>query len=262
MARRTADQPEQQAPPVQRLRVHYAKRGSARFTSHRDFARAFERALNRARIPMSYSSGFHPHPRISYASASATGAASEAEYLEIGLSARCDPARVADGLGESLPTGMVVLRVAETDRTAFTELLTASAWLIEPGPETDLGPAVEDLMTSASHLVTRMTKSGPREFDVRSAVIGMDVHEGAVRLMLRHLTPLVRPDDILTALARSAAGLDPADCRCTRLAQGRPVDPDDGVFTDLLDPFDGEPRRVWRDASTAFGNDCGIIGHR
>ena len=79
------EQPEQQAPPVQRLRLRYAKRGRLRFTSHRDFCRAFERALFRARVPMAYSSGFNPHPRISYAGASPTGAASEAEYLEIGL---------------------------------------------------------------------------------------------------------------------------------------------------------------------------------
>ena len=83
-----ANQPEQQAPPVQRMRVRYAKRGRLRFTSHRDFSRAFERALVRARIPMAYSSGFNPHPRISYAGASPTGAASEAEYLEIGLAER------------------------------------------------------------------------------------------------------------------------------------------------------------------------------
>ena len=88
-------QPEQQAPPVQRLRIRYAKRGRLRFTSHRDFSRAFERAVFRARIPMAYSSGFNPHPRISYAGASPTGAASEAEYLEIGLAEVVDPLTIS-----------------------------------------------------------------------------------------------------------------------------------------------------------------------
>ena len=69
------NQPEQQAPPVQRLRIRYAKRGRLRFTSHRDFSRAFERAVFRARVPMAYSSGFNPHPRISYAGAAPTGSA-------------------------------------------------------------------------------------------------------------------------------------------------------------------------------------------
>ena len=94
-SRPVREQPEQQPPPVQRLRVRYAKRGRLRFTSHRDFSRAFERAVFRARIPMAYSSGFNPHPRISYAGAAPTGSASEAEYLEIALAEVVDPARVA-----------------------------------------------------------------------------------------------------------------------------------------------------------------------
>jgi radical SAM-linked protein len=67
------------------LRLRYAKRGRLRFASHRDFQRAFERALRRAGVPMAYSAGFSPHPKISYANAAPTGTASEAEYLEIGL---------------------------------------------------------------------------------------------------------------------------------------------------------------------------------
>src|SRR6266498_3061345 len=79
--------PEGPPPPpaVQRLRLRYAKRGRLRFTSHRDFQRAFERALRRAAVPMAYSAGFTPHPKVSYAGASPTGVASEAEYLEIAL---------------------------------------------------------------------------------------------------------------------------------------------------------------------------------
>ena len=107
------EQPEQQAPPVQRLRIRYAKRGRLRFTSHRDFSRAFERAVFRARVPMAYSSGFNPHPRISYAGAAPTGSASEAEYLEIALAEVVDPADVHAQLAEALPDGLDVLEVVE-----------------------------------------------------------------------------------------------------------------------------------------------------
>ena len=55
--------------------MRYAKRGRARFASHRDIGRALERALRRAGVPMAFTSGFLPHPRISYAGASPTGAA-------------------------------------------------------------------------------------------------------------------------------------------------------------------------------------------
>src|SRR5271169_6220069 len=72
-------------PAVQRLIVRYAKRGRMRFASHRDIARAVERGVRRAGLPVAHSAGFTPHPKISYAGAAPTGAASEAEYLEIGL---------------------------------------------------------------------------------------------------------------------------------------------------------------------------------
>ena len=94
-----------------RLRIRYAKRGRLRFTSHRDFSRAFERAVFRARVPMAYSSGFNPHPRISYAGAAPTGSASEAEFLEIALAEVVDPAAVHAQLAEALPDGLDVMEV-------------------------------------------------------------------------------------------------------------------------------------------------------
>lgn len=246
MSKRAQKQPEQQAPPKQRLRMRYAKRGTARFTSHRDFARAFERALNRAHIPMAYSSGFSPHPRISYANASATGAASEAEYLEVALAEICDPDKVLTVLGTEMPPGMEVLEVVETDRTPFTELLTASAWLIAPAGEVaELAEAVEAVMTAETVEVERMTKSGMRTFDVRAALIGLDVSDGKLRLMLRHVTPLVRPDDVLRALAEKCPALDVDAARATRLAQGACDEDASGVSTVLADPFSRAAVTVW-----------------
>ena len=85
--------PEGPPPPpaVQKLRVRYAKRGRLRFSSTRDFQRALERALRRAAVPMAFSAGFHPHPKISYANAAPTGTASEAEYFEISVTERSTP---------------------------------------------------------------------------------------------------------------------------------------------------------------------------
>ena len=130
-----SEQPEQQAPPVQRLRVRYAKRGRLRFTSHRDFSRAFERAVFRARVPMAYSSGFNPHPRISYAGAAPTGSASEAEYLELGARrGRSTPPTIHAALDEALPDGLDVVEVVESPGGGLADLLEASRWRLEvPG---------------------------------------------------------------------------------------------------------------------------------
>ena len=107
--------PEGPPPPpaVQKLRIRYAKRGRLRFSSTRDFQRALERALRRADVPMAFSAGFHPHPKISYANAAPTGTASEAEYVEISVTHRVDPDSLREALDEALPVGLDVLQVVE-----------------------------------------------------------------------------------------------------------------------------------------------------
>ena len=236
------DQPEQQAPPVQRLRVRYAKRGRLRFTSHRDFSRAFERAIVRARVPMAYSSGFNPHPRISYAGASPTGAASEAEYLEIGLAREVDPAEVLTALDEALPTGLDVLEVVESRGGSLADLLEASVWRITvPDLAPDHGErAVTAFLEAGEVLVERMTKKGLRTFDSRAAVVTMSSARSGTRdscaileVVLRHGTPAVRPDDVLAGL-RSLSGLEAGSAPLhERLAQG-PLDAEHGTVGDPL----------------------------
>ncbi len=121
--------------------MRYAKRGRLRFTSHRDFGRAFERALRRAGLPMAYSSGFNPHPRISYANASPTGAASEAEYVEIGVVELCDPADVRARLDDALPDGLDILEVVVAGPGALADRLEAGRWTVSlPGVD----PAVAE----------------------------------------------------------------------------------------------------------------------
>src|SRR5215475_2655119 len=112
---RRSPQPNTPPPPpaVQRLVIRYAKRGRMRFASHRDIARAVERGVRRAGLPVAYSAGFSPHPKISYQGGAPTGAASEAEYLEIALTARCDPDAVRVALDAALPAGVDVIEAAD-----------------------------------------------------------------------------------------------------------------------------------------------------
>jgi radical SAM-linked protein len=242
------EQPEQQAPPVQRLRIRYAKRGRLRFTSHRDFSRAFERAIFRARIPMAYSSGFNPHPRISYAGASPTGAASEAEYLEIALAEVVDPAAVHRALDEALPDGLDVLEVVVSSGGALADRLEASVWdvTVTGLGEAEARVAVERLLATEEVLVERMTKKGLRTFDARAAILALDARDGGtpyadagscaiLRVVLRHGTPSVRPDDVLAALREISGAPIGSAALAQRLAQG-PWDDEDGTVGDPLQP--------------------------
>jgi hypothetical protein len=101
------------APPVQRLTIRYAKRGRMRFASHRDVARAMERGVRKAGVPVAYSAGFSPHPRISYSGGAPTGSASEAEYLELAVTRRCEPDDVGRRLNAALPDGIDVIEAVE-----------------------------------------------------------------------------------------------------------------------------------------------------
>ncbi len=217
-------QPPQQPPPVQRVRVHYVKQGPVRFASHRDLSRVLERALRRADVPMAYSSGFNPHPRISYAGAAPTGAASQAEFLELALRARVDPELLREALNRVLPSGCRIVRVVESDGTSLMDRLQASHWEIRlPGADQPvLAQACVELLGRAQVMVSRLTKNGERRFDVREAVIRLNAETDRICAVLRHGEPLVRPNDLVGALLVVRPGLlgpEPV-ILANRLAQG------------------------------------------
>jgi radical SAM-linked protein len=232
---------------VQRLRVRYAKRGRLRFTSHRDFARAFERALRRAEVPMGYSAGFTPHPKISYVGAAPTGVASEAEYLEIGLAERREPDTVARALDAALPPGLDIVAVIEGAGPGLAERIDASYWRVELAEvgRDEAAAAVERFLALQTAPVERLVKDGRRIVDARAAVVGMrgepDTGDACaiIEMVVRHTTPAARPDDVLTALRQAAALSTPVTPVVTRLAQGLlgETPPAPGALPTLADPL-------------------------
>ncbi|MEU6524164.1 TIGR03936 family radical SAM-associated protein [Streptomyces sp. NPDC046924] len=239
------------APAVQRIRLRYTKRGRLRFTSHRDFQRAFERALRRAEVPMAYSAGFTPHPKVSYANAAPTGTGSEAEYLEIALTRARDPERIRALLDESMPTGLDIIEAVETRTSGLADRLTASVWELRlDGVDREEARRAVDAFNAAGVVeVQRRTKSGMRTFDTRSAVVALESLEtpppsadrptgrpcAILRLVVRHVTPAVRPDDVLSGLRAVADLAPPVPAAVTRLAQGL-LDEETGTVTDPLAP--------------------------
>ncbi len=241
-------------PAVQHLVVRYAKRGKMRFASHRDVARAFERGVRKAGLPIAYSAGFTPHPKISYAGGAPTGVASEAEYLSLALTARQAEAQVCQRLNAALPDGIDVIDVTEqgvpgglvppaaggsggsspragTATPSFGHL-EASEWeVVLPGVgPAAAGRAVAAFLARDEAPVERLTDKGVRRFDARAAVVEMWVCERAaatsnedcaiLRMVVLHTAPAVRPEDVVTAL-RGQDGIVPSSPpMTTRLAQG------------------------------------------
>jgi radical SAM-linked protein len=203
-----------------------------RFASHRDIARAVERGVRRAQLPIAYSAGFTPHPKISYAGAAPTGTASEAEYLELSLTAERVVSEVRDQLNAALPDGIDVIDVTEEAGSLGAAVFEASQWeAVLPGVGlAAAAAAVEAFLAADGVEVERLTSKGIRRMDARAAVVEMQADWRAadapnagyaiLRMVVRHVTPAVRPDDILTAL-RLVAGLVPSSPPLvTRLVQG------------------------------------------
>ena len=230
-------EPAAQLPAVQHLVVRYAKRGRMRFASHRDVARVFERGVRRAGLPIAYSAGFTPHPRISYAGGAPTGVASEAEYLTLALTSRQAATHVRERLNATLPDGIDVIDVIDAEGLGALE---ASEWrVVLPGVKPAAAEwAVAGFLALSEAPVERLTDKGVRRLDARAAVVTLDVLEPAdpdggacaavtgvqecaiLRMVVLHTAPAVRPDDVLTAL-REQYGLVPSSPPITtRLAQG------------------------------------------
>ncbi len=220
MAGRTPDR--EYIPPVQTLQVRYAKRGRMRFASHRDFQRAWERALRRTRIPMAYSAGFSPHPKVSYAGAAPTGAASEAEFLEFSVVRAIDPDVARAALDAALPDGLDVVAI-EPSAGPLSDRLRASRWRIEWSR--DVRAAVAAFGASTSVEVERITKAGRRTIDVRALCSDLSVPQpGVLEVTVAHAEPTPRPAEVVSAIRSVFPELPDEPVLATRLVQGVPGD--------------------------------------
>jgi radical SAM-linked protein len=188
---------------------------------------------------------------VSYAGAAPTGTASEAEYLEIALAQRCDPERLRAALDASLPPDLDVLEIVEARGGSLAERLEASVWEVRlPGlSSAAVSVAVRAFLAADRVEVSRMTKNGLRTFDARAAVATIEMSVVAeesgspgeaarcaiLRMVVRHLTPAVRPDDVLAGLRQIGDLVPPVAPAVTRLAQG-PHDERSGTVSDPLAP--------------------------
>lgn len=166
-----------------RIRVRYSKIGKIRFSSHRDMARCWERALRRAELPVAVTEGFSPRPKMHFGLALSTGHESLGEYLDIDLrepeGSLVDLGALPERLTPFLPPGVEVEVVATIDRAepSLQEAVTVCSWLIEvPGvsPE-DLEVAVSTMLDAPTLPVTRERKGKKVSDDIRPGILDLRV---------------------------------------------------------------------------------------
>lgn len=219
-----------------RLRIRFSKIGKIRFTSHRDTARIWERGLRRAGLPVAYSEGFTPRPRISFGLALPTGYESEAEYLDVeldreaaslsglGLDGEADGlSGLAGALTEATPAGITVPAAVVIDRAepSLQEAVTSCTWRIDVDgvDETAAAAAAVRALDADEILITRERKGRTVTDDIRPQIVSLDATTtmaDGVRLIAELGTKprALRPAELL-------AGLDPSprELRVCRLRQ-------------------------------------------
>jgi radical SAM-linked protein len=165
-----------------RVRVRFVKLGKVRWTSHRDVARMWERALRRVSLPVAYTEGFTPRPKVSFGLALPTGHESLAEYLDVEL----DPAGPDVGistlparLSAALPEGVDVTAVGVIDAgtASLQETVTVSTWEVEAVGATpdEVETLVRRALAADALVITRERKGATVTDDVRPAIISAQV---------------------------------------------------------------------------------------
>ncbi|MGB7564738.1 MAG: TIGR03960 family B12-binding radical SAM protein [Prochlorococcaceae cyanobacterium] len=162
---------------LQRLRFRFAKTGDLALLSHLDGVRMLERALRRSGLPVSFTGGFHPLPRLEFALALPLGVEARGEWLDLEMATPTAPEQVRQRLGAQLPGGFQLLSVREVPvgGVSLSQELRSSIWsleLLDPHP-VPLEPAewhhaVEALRAASQWLWHDTDKKGrPRVRDLR-----------------------------------------------------------------------------------------------
>jgi radical SAM-linked protein len=210
-----------------RARIRFTKTGKIRFTSHRDVARVWERALRKAELPVAYTEGFSSRPKLHFGLALSTGHESFAEYLDADLLGDELPGAVGERLTAVLPDGMEVTGVAviPPGMPSLQEDVAASRWRIVLDGVTleDAQEAVAAAMAAPALVLTRARKGETRDDDVRPAIeaLSADSTDDGVLLDATLATRPrgLRPAELLAAVLPHHA--DPAFAwrRVVRLQQ-------------------------------------------
>lgn len=191
-----------------KIRIKWGKSGLARFTSHLDSNRIFERAIRRAELPVAFSQGFHPHQKLSFGPPLPLGYSSEGEYLDIQVEGNCSREQI-DRLYKYLPEGFFIAadKMIFSKAPAISALLNRAVYLVKGrfGDSKDLTDHLQALLAANSIIVTRATKDGGKEVDIRPAIFSLELKnidsQSAIEMELGlGQDGYAKPNEVLEAL--------------------------------------------------------------
>ncbi|MEW6402428.1 MAG: TIGR03936 family radical SAM-associated protein [Chloroflexota bacterium] len=193
---------------MSRVRITFSKQGALRYTGHLDLHRLWERAARRAELPLSYSQGFHPQPRISLASALPLGFSSQAELLDMRLNEDIPSEEIMVRLRQNLPSGIQVLNIESVEEHApalQTQVASAEyqVTLTEPVDRSELERRVDELLAAES--LPRERRGKP--YDLRPLIeeisltpAPLPMGEGLFMRLAAREGATGRPEEVIDAL--------------------------------------------------------------
>ncbi|HSQ40552.1 MAG TPA: TIGR03936 family radical SAM-associated protein [Anaerolineales bacterium] len=186
-----------------RIQITFSKQGALRYTGHLDLHKLWERAARRAELPLAYSQGFHPQPKMSIAAALPLGFSSRCEVLDMRLERDVPLDGLRDTLQGTLPPGIQVMSIEQVDDRApalQTQVVSAEyeVHLTEPVDGSDLKRRVDSVMEAESIIRTRRGK----EYDLRPLIEKLEMpSEGKINMKLSAREGATgRPEEVLDEL--------------------------------------------------------------
>ena len=176
-----------------RVRVTFAKQGALRYTGQIDLHKLWERAVRRAELPLAYSQGFHPQPKINIAAALPLGFSSRCEVMDMKLEKEIPLEGLHEKLQETLPTGIQVLSVESADERApaLQTQVTAAEYdvtLTEPVDGSELKRKVDSVLESESIIRERRGK----KYDLRPLIEDLKILESDGLLWVQEQAPALQ----------------------------------------------------------------------
>ncbi len=179
--------PAAAAPKVHRYRLHYAKQDEAKWLSHLEFMQVFYRSLRRSGLPLHFSQGFHPLPRVSFHGALPVGVASCSETVDIELTQPVAPPEIQDRLNQVLSPGLAVFHVeAITARNGRPPALWQYFTVKSPTPVFD-PEKIAAFLECREFYALRKKPNQTKRIDIRPLVAAIHYHHS------RHLDLVIRP---------------------------------------------------------------------
>jgi radical SAM-linked protein len=188
-----------------RYRIRWSRCGKLRYLSAHDIAAVLERSVRRSKLPLAYSQGFSPHPKISFATALPVGYGSSVELIDMTLTEEVDVDQIRTRFNASLPEDLRIEGVAVLQEGAQKlGTVAAAADYVIAHREDWLPAALDTFIRLDSYDFVRPHKGETRTDDLRAGTVSA-TSEGPVIRMRCQLDPrAVRPSDVITALAEIA----------------------------------------------------------